>query len=57
MHSHNCDEHVTVLDGEAEVLVEGEVTRLDRYDSTYVQLPVPHLPADDQMGSSRTDAG
>lgn len=43
MHSHNCDEHVTVLDGEAEVLVEGTVTRLERYDTTYIPSPVPHL--------------
>lgn len=39
MHSHNCDEHVTVLDGEAEVLVGGEVTRLERFDTTYIPSP------------------
>lgn len=43
MHSHNCDEHVTILDGEAEVLVEGAVTRLTRYDTTYIPSPIPHL--------------
>jgi mannose-6-phosphate isomerase-like protein (cupin superfamily) len=43
MHSHNCDEHVTILDGEAEVVIDGEVTRLERYDTTYVQSPIPHL--------------
>ncbi|MER6720020.1 cupin domain-containing protein [Streptomyces halstedii] len=43
MHSHNCDEHVTVLDGEAEVLVGGEVTRLERFDTTYIPSPLPHL--------------
>jgi mannose-6-phosphate isomerase-like protein (cupin superfamily) len=43
MHSHNCDEHVTILDGEAEVLVDGTVTRLNRYDTTYIPSPVPHL--------------
>ncbi|MFF1463917.1 cupin domain-containing protein [Streptomyces sp. NPDC058330] len=43
MHSHNCDEHVTVLEGEAEVLVEGEVTRLERFDTTYIPSPLPHL--------------
>lgn len=42
LHSHDCDEHVTVLDGEAEVWVDGEVTRLERYDTTYVPSPVPH---------------
>jgi mannose-6-phosphate isomerase-like protein (cupin superfamily) len=43
MHSHNCDEHVTVLEGEAEVLVDGTVTRLSRFDTTYIPSPVPHL--------------
>jgi quercetin dioxygenase-like cupin family protein len=43
MHSHNCDEHVTILDGVAEVLVEGAVTRLERYDTTYIPAPIPHL--------------
>ncbi|GAA0469796.1 hypothetical protein Ade02nite_32820 [Paractinoplanes deccanensis] len=43
MHSHNCDEHVTVLDGEAEVLVDGTATRLSRYDTTYIPSPIPHL--------------
>ncbi|GAA3442696.1 cupin domain-containing protein [Planomonospora venezuelensis] len=43
MHSHNCDEHVTVLEGEAEVLVEGSVTRLEQFDTTYIPSPIPHL--------------
>ncbi|MEU1511371.1 cupin domain-containing protein [Streptomyces sp. NPDC005811] len=43
LHSHNCDEHVTVLEGEAEVWVDGEATRLGRYDTTYIPSPVPHL--------------
>ncbi|MER5438419.1 cupin domain-containing protein [Streptomyces sp. NPDC002790] len=43
LHSHNCDEHVTILDGEAEVVVDGEVTKLERYDTTYVPSPIPHL--------------
>lgn len=42
LHSHNCDEHVTVLEGEAEV-VDGEVTKLERFDTTYVPSPLPHL--------------
>ncbi len=42
-HSHNCDEHVTILDGAAEVVVEGSVTRLERYDTTYIPSPIPHL--------------
>ncbi|MEU4241682.1 cupin domain-containing protein [Actinoplanes sp. NPDC026619] len=43
MHSHNCDEHVTILDGRAEVLVDGVVTRLERHDTTYIPSPIPHL--------------
>jgi quercetin dioxygenase-like cupin family protein len=43
MHSHNCDEHVTILDGHAEVLVDGTVTRLERHDTTYIPAPIPHL--------------
>ena len=43
LHSHNCDEHVTVLEGEAEVVVEDAVTRLGRFDTTYVPSPLPHL--------------
>lgn len=43
MHSHNCDEHVTVLEGEAEVVAEGSTTRLGRFDTTYIPSPVPHL--------------
>lgn len=43
MHSHNCDEHVTVLEGEAEVVVEGAATRLGRFDTTYIPSPIPHL--------------
>ncbi|MGW1212844.1 cupin domain-containing protein [Streptomyces sp. NPDC002499] len=43
LHSHNCDEHVTILEGAAEVWVDGEVTKLEQYDTTYVPSPVPHL--------------
>jgi quercetin dioxygenase-like cupin family protein len=43
LHSHNRDGHVTVLDGEAEVRVDGEVTELERFDTTYIPSPVPHL--------------
>ncbi|MBK3644736.1 MULTISPECIES: cupin domain-containing protein [Streptomyces] len=43
LHSHNCDEHVTILEGEAEVVVNGEATKLERFDTTYVPSPLPHL--------------
>lgn len=42
LHLHNCDEHVTLLDGVADVEIDGVVTRLDRYDTTYVAAGVPH---------------
>src|SRR5579871_6612477 len=42
-HSHNCDEHVTVLAGEAEVEIEGAGTaRLVPNDTTYVKAGVFH---------------
>ncbi|MFJ9541375.1 cupin domain-containing protein [Streptomyces sp. NPDC101225] len=43
LHSHNCDEHVTILDGAAEVVVDGVVTKLEQYDTTYIPSPTPHL--------------
>jgi len=36
LHSHNCDEQVTLLEGEAEVEVEGQRHRLQPFDTTYV---------------------
>ncbi|MFF0079084.1 cupin domain-containing protein [Streptomyces canus] len=43
LHSHNCDEHVTILEGQAEVWVDGEATKLEQYDTTYIPSPIPHL--------------
>lgn len=36
LHHHNCDEQVTLLEGEGEVEVDGHVTPLRPYDSTYI---------------------
>ena len=36
LHHHNCDEQVTLLDGEGEVEVDGVVTKLKCFDSTYI---------------------
>lgn len=36
LHSHNCDEQVTLLEGDAEVEIDGAVTALTRYDTTYI---------------------
>lgn len=43
LHSHNCDEHVTIIEGVAEVVVDGVVTKLEQFDTTYVPSPIPHL--------------
>lgn len=42
MHSHNCGEQVTLLEGEGEVEVDGAKTRLKRYDTTYIPANKPH---------------
>ena len=42
-HSHNCDEHVTLLEGEAEVKIEGVGTfKLVPHDTTYVKAGIFH---------------
>ena len=42
LHTHNCDEQVTLLEGAAEVQIDGEVTPLVPYDSTYIAAGVEH---------------
>ncbi len=41
-HSHNCDEQVTLLEGQGEVEVDGVVTQLKPYDTTYIPTPKVH---------------
>ena len=36
LHVHNCDEQVTLLEGVGEVEIDGHVTPLKQYDSTYI---------------------
>lgn len=36
LHSHNCDEQVTLLEGQGEVEINGSATPLKPYDSTYI---------------------
>jgi mannose-6-phosphate isomerase-like protein (cupin superfamily) len=36
LHVHNCDEQVTILEGEAEVEIDGVVTPLGPLDTTYI---------------------
>lgn len=42
MHSHNCDEQVTILEGEAEADLDGQRHRLRAYDTTLVPASKPH---------------
>ena len=42
MHSHNCSEQVMILEGEAEVIVDGVSTMLTRYDTTFIPAEKPH---------------
>ena len=42
LHSHNCDEQVTILEGEAEVEIDGERHRVHAYDTTLVPANKPH---------------
>jgi quercetin dioxygenase-like cupin family protein len=41
-HLHNCDEQVTLLEGDAEVDIEGQATRLRPYDTTYITAGREH---------------
>ncbi len=43
MHSHNCVEHVTLLSGVGECVIDGVVTPLEQFDTTYVEAGIPHL--------------
>jgi mannose-6-phosphate isomerase-like protein (cupin superfamily) len=42
LHSHNCDEHVTLLEGSAEVEIAGKTTALEPPDTTYVTAGTVH---------------
>jgi mannose-6-phosphate isomerase-like protein (cupin superfamily) len=42
LHSHNCDEHVTLLEGSAEVEIAGTITQLEPPDTTYVTAGIVH---------------
>ncbi|MFT4082249.1 MAG: cupin domain-containing protein [Nocardioides sp.] len=42
LHTHNCVEHVTLLSGRAEVMIDGVATELEPYDTTYVEAGIPH---------------
>lgn len=42
LHHHNCDEQVTLLEGVGEVEVEGVITPLVQYDTTYIPAGKVH---------------
>lgn len=42
LHTHNCDEHVTLLSGTAEVEIDGTITPLVPDDTTYVKAGIVH---------------
>jgi mannose-6-phosphate isomerase-like protein (cupin superfamily) len=42
MHSHNCAEQVTILEGEADAEFDGERHRLHPYDTTLIPANKPH---------------
>lgn len=42
LHFHNCDEQVTLLEGTGEVEVDGAITPLVAYDSTYIPAGKVH---------------
>ncbi|HTT55255.1 MAG TPA: cupin domain-containing protein [Streptosporangiaceae bacterium] len=57
LHLHNCDEHVTLLAGAAEVEIAGQVTALEPDDTTYVAAGIVHAfrntgdtPGEDPLG-------
>jgi mannose-6-phosphate isomerase-like protein (cupin superfamily) len=42
LHRHNCDEQVTLLSGTGEVEIDGVLTPLVPYDSTYIEAGLEH---------------
>jgi quercetin dioxygenase-like cupin family protein len=42
LHTHNCDEQVTLIGGLAEVQIDGVATPLELYDTTYIPEGVEH---------------
>lgn len=42
LHTHNCPESVTILEGDAIVEIDGTEHRVTRFDTTYVPAGTPH---------------
>jgi mannose-6-phosphate isomerase-like protein (cupin superfamily) len=51
MHSHNCDEQVTILEGTAEVVIEGQRLILGPMDTTYI--PAHHSHCFNNVGAGK----
>ncbi len=42
LHMHNCDESVTLIEGEGVVEIDGEQSPMKPFDTTFVPAGVPH---------------
>lgn len=42
LHSHNCAEQVTILEGTAEAMIDGETRQLGPLDTSFVPANAPH---------------
>ena len=42
LHYHNVEEQVTIVEGDAVAIIDGERVELRAYDTTYVPAGVPH---------------
>lgn len=42
LHSHNCAEQITILEGQAQALVGGQLMQLVAMDSTFIPADMPH---------------
>ncbi len=42
LHSHNCDESVTLIEGEGVVEIDGEQFPIKPFDTTFVPAGIPH---------------
>ena len=42
MHTHNCDEQVTLLEGEGTAQIEDRLEEVRPYDTTFIPAGVPH---------------
>ncbi len=42
LHSHNCDEQVTILEGRADVEIEGEHHTAERHDTVFIPEGLSH---------------